>query len=129
MSEIKYVNMDVLDPQDKGVVLGGEKFIIAGHIPTKLMLKCLDCTNKFNDIDTKDTKKLNDNVIDFYKSLYDVIKLKNDIEYDDFVDKVGKVEKGVALFNFIFADMTPEETQKAIAKENADIKPEKKNQE
>jgi hypothetical protein len=93
------------------------------------MLACLGASSAFDNIDPKDVKSLNKKVDAFYEALYDIIKIKNDYSYEEFKEDTGKIDKGVALFSYIYGNITPEETQETIKKEQQKIEPEKKNQE
>jgi hypothetical protein len=108
---MEYVNLDVVSSEDKGVVIGGEKFIYPSDIPTNLMLDALNWSQVLGKEPTN-----TDAYSNFITALYNILIIKQPKLKIDTIKSLG-FKKLVALFSLIYAGVTPEQTQKRIDEE------------
>ncbi len=108
--EVKYTNLDVIDPDDREFIFNKKKFFIPGDIPVKIMCDTLKCSQAVMNKPT-DTILIDKFVI----ALWGILKIRQPDLKKEFMEKSG-FKKLVALFSYIYGEITPEETLANIEK-------------
>ena len=118
---MKFINLDKLNPDDKEIQLAGKKWVIPGSTPVKIMLDIVKSSQRLAD--NPNDVEATENAL---RAMWEVFKIRNsELTFDDF-SKMITIEQYIALVNFIYGGLTPEQTKAEIEKEiNSNI--EKKN--
>ena len=105
-----YANLDKIASEDKEVELNGKVYLLPGDVPVRNMVTAL----KFSQVLSEDPTNL-EAIDKFILALFDIMKIKQpDLKEIDF--KIS-FKQAVALFSYIYANITPEETVKSMEAE------------
>ena len=111
------LNTNLLDENDKIIKIGDKDYKIPADIPSKLYLRLLK-TNQSDDTLGNMTEGID--------VIYQIFKIKQpDLKEEEFTNQVG-INKYTAIINFLFADMSIEETMERLKEAKESIKDGKK---
>lgn len=106
---MNYINLDSVIPEDRGIEVHGVKYIIPGSIPVRIMLKAIKSSQKVMDDSTNA-----DAIEEAFKALYEIFLIRQpELKYDEFSNSTS-FEEYIALVNYIFAGITPEDSKKKL---------------
>jgi len=119
---MKYANLDIVSGEKRKITLNKVDYIVPAEIPVKKMVKCQKCCQDFS------VKPEQPELLEYFmKSLFDILTIEQpDLNYDNFDMKPTAM---TALYNFLYAGISPEETLKAINDAMNEVKPELKKKE